>query len=160
MKLYTEEQVRKAISYARSISADNYENPTIERVLNSLTPIELPSYEEIEEGLFHQSNEYSYGYKDAFNFMRNNKLIKNKLMDERNDYNSIPMQHTQTAIEWLVNSIWKGEPTLHQKVLIEQAKQMEKEQIKRAFEFGIADAYNYIDDEGEEYYNQTYKQKT
>ena len=34
----------------------------------------------------------------------------------------------------------------------------EKEQIKRAFEFGIADAYNYIDDEGEEYYNQTYTQ--
>jgi hypothetical protein len=49
MKLYTEEQVRKAISYARSISADNYENPPIERVLNSITPIELPSDEEIEE---------------------------------------------------------------------------------------------------------------
>ena len=38
----------------------------------------------------------------------------------------------QTAIEWLVNNIWKGEPTLHQKVLIEQAKQMEKEQIMTA----------------------------
>ena len=49
MKLYTEEQVRKAISYARSISADNYENPPIERVLNSITPIELPSDEEIEK---------------------------------------------------------------------------------------------------------------
>lgn len=48
MKLYTEEQVRKAISYARSISADNYENPPIERVLNSITPIELPSDRDIE----------------------------------------------------------------------------------------------------------------
>ena len=47
MKIYTEEQVRKAISYARSISADNYENPPIERVLNSITPIELPSDGEI-----------------------------------------------------------------------------------------------------------------
>ena len=34
----------------------------------------------------------------------------------------------QTAVEWLVNSIWKGEPTLHQKVLIEQALEMEAKQ--------------------------------
>ena len=34
----------------------------------------------------------------------------------------------------------------------------EKEQIKRAFEFGVADAYNFIEDEAEEYYNQTYIQ--
>ena len=35
----------------------------------------------------------------------------------------------------------------------------EKEQIKRAFEFGIADAYNFIDDDAEQYYNQTYNQE-
>ena len=35
----------------------------------------------------------------------------------------------------------------------------EKEQIKRAFEFGVADAYNFIEDEAEEYYNQTYTEK-
>ena len=34
----------------------------------------------------------------------------------------------------------------------------EKKQIKRAFEFGIADAYNFIDDDAEQYYNQTYNQ--
>jgi hypothetical protein len=44
----------------------------------------------------------------------------------------------QTAVEWLVNNIWKGEPTLHQKVLIEQAKEMEKEQIERL----VRNAYN------------------
>ena len=32
----------------------------------------------------------------------------------------------------------------------------EKEQIKRAFEFGIADAYNFIEDDAEQYYNETY----
>ena len=42
MKLYTEEQVKRAIAYARSVNMTTYENPTIERVLNSLTPIELP----------------------------------------------------------------------------------------------------------------------
>ena len=42
---------------------------------------------------------------------------------------------------------------------IEYAKSLilkEKEQIKRAFEFGIPDAYNFIEDNAEEYYNQTY----
>jgi hypothetical protein len=34
----------------------------------------------------------------------------------------------------------------------------EKEQIKKAFEFGVADAYNFIEDEAEQYYNQTYNQ--
>ena len=38
----------------------------------------------------------------------------------------------------------------------EKYLEKEKEQIKRAFEFGVADAYNFIEDEAEEYYNQTY----
>ena len=37
-------------------------------------------------------------------------------------------------------------------------KEKEKEQIKRAFEFGIADAYNFIEDDAEQYYNETYNQ--
>ena len=49
MKLYTEEQVKMAIAYARSVNCSTYEHPTIERVLNSLIPIELPSDEEIEK---------------------------------------------------------------------------------------------------------------
>ena len=86
-------------------------------------------------------------------------------MDERNDYNSIPMQHTQTAVEWLQIQLKKGidfnslDPLSYPKSvdnIFKQAKQIEKEQIKKAFEFGVADAYNYNDDEGEEYYNQTY----
>ena len=32
----------------------------------------------------------------------------------------------------------------------------EKVQIKRAFEFGIADAYNFIEDDAEQYYKETY----
>jgi len=32
----------------------------------------------------------------------------------------------------------------------------EKEQIKRAFKFGVADAYNFIEDDAEQYFNQTY----
>lgn len=74
----------------------------------------------------------------------------------------------QTAVEWLVEQIWpSGEPTLSQKVLIEQARQMEKEQIIRAREVGIVDGYgDYIDVQqgtestlksGEQYYSETYE---
>ena len=43
-------------------------------------------------------------------------------------------------------------------VFFEKYLEKEKEQIKRAFEFGIADAYNFIEDDAEQYYNETYNQ--
>ena len=63
----------------------------------------------------------------------------------------------QTATEWLFKQLW-DEPRdkFTWYAILSKAEEMEKEQIKRAFEFGVADAYNYNDDEGEEYYNQTY----
>ena len=42
--------------------------------------------------------------------------------------------------------------------IIEFLLEKEKEQIKRAFEFGIADAYNFIEDDAEQYYKETYNQ--
>ena len=88
-------------------------------------------------------------------------------MDERNDYNSIPMQNTQTAVEWLVKQ-------LNQKIdfipmdkwdeikdIVQQAKQMEKEQIKKANMDGYIEGCTYLSFDHrpkttEEYYNQTY----
>ena len=91
-------------------------------------------------------------------------------MDERNDYNSIPMQNTQTAVEWLVKQ-------LNQKIdfipmdkwdeikdIVQQAKQMEKEQIINAWNDGD---YSYFYDketgrdfeDGKEYYNKIYNQE-
>lgn len=77
-------------------------------------------------------------------------------MDERNDYNSIPMQNTQTAVEWLF--LMLNNPNRDQEFankLLEQAKQMEKEQIIIAHDQGIWPTPKAFDD-GEEYYNQTY----
>lgn len=71
MKLYTEEQVKQIVEKSREtgLTAD---------YLTLTTPaIELPSDEEVEEGLFHQSNEYAYGYKDAFKWMRDKILQRN-----------------------------------------------------------------------------------
>ena len=59
----------------------------------------------------------------------------------------------QTAVEWLVDSIWKGEPTLHQKVLIEQAKEIERHQILDAYNGGQQiPPFEYA----EQYYNEIY----
>ena len=68
----------------------------------------------------------------------------------------------QTAVEWLVEQL----PLIQQEGLryvIEQAKQMEKEQIVDAYEIGFADAWDdaRYDDEpkhagAEHYYNETF----
>jgi len=60
----------------------------------------------------------------------------------------------QTAVEWFAEKT--AELGYVSSDIFQQAKAMEKEQIKKAFEFGVADAYNFIEDEAEEYYNQTY----
>jgi len=69
----------------------------------------------------------------------------------------------QIAVGWLIkklqnrrNGIFDGLPHLSLDEIYNQAKQMEKEQIMRAYEFGVADPYNFIEDEAEQYYNETY----
>ncbi len=70
------------------------------------------------------------------------------------------MERVQTAIEWLIEQLQapcRGIPS-H---IIEQAKQMEKEQLVKAWDDGDY-AYFYSKetgrdfDNGEEYYNETY----
>lgn len=63
-----------------------------------------------------------------------------------------------TAVDWLVEQFNLQAYIPH----IQQAKQMEKEQIKEAFKFGVHEGYltdiNYLncDDDAEYYYNETY----
>ena len=70
-----------------------------------------------------------------------------------------------TAVEWLANSIINLEERLRLKeinlndfieekdLLVEQAKQMEREQIIKAYEYTAVGTSNY----GEQYYNETFK---
>ena len=68
------------------------------------------------------------------------------------------MSKQQTAVEWLANELFKqltGEPDkISLKEVLEQAKEMEKEQI-------IKFANDYLDDDAdltaEQYYNETFK---
>jgi hypothetical protein len=66
------------------------------------------------------------------------------------------MGKKQTAVEWLIEVLWapcQGIPS----DIIDQAKQMEKEQIMNAFDKGYS--YDLFNGGGEQYYNQTYKQQ-
>ena len=64
----------------------------------------------------------------------------------------------QTAIEWLESEMLK--PNLGMKEIIEQAKEMEKQQIIDAYDLGMGhygDANRKSD--AEQYYNETFKNK-
>jgi tRNA G26 N,N-dimethylase Trm1 len=79
MKLYTEEQVRHAIKMARS-SYNIFTTPFIynqDEVLQQLTPIQLPSDEEIDEyvkstGYYgHCTHEYHEGIQEGAKYVIN-----------------------------------------------------------------------------------------
>jgi hypothetical protein len=63
----------------------------------------------------------------------------------------------QTAVEWLVEQIC-GDHTEQWQKEIDQAKEMEKEQIIDAWINGALDTNAYTDF-AEQYYNQTFKSK-
>jgi hypothetical protein len=65
----------------------------------------------------------------------------------------------QTAVEWLIDMHFGGieHVTPYFKKHIEQAKQMEKEQIKSAFEIGSDCIYDLnLPTSAEQYYNENY----
>jgi hypothetical protein len=76
------------------------------------------------------------------------------------------MENKQTAVDWLIKqlhptiSIWLSDAYIEE--LIEQAKEMEKKQIKDAFKEGEDNVDNdglIIDKSAaEQYYNETFKQ--
>jgi hypothetical protein len=63
------------------------------------------------------------------------------------------MGKKQTAVEWLIEVLWapcQGIPS----DIIDQAKQMEKEQIIDSFDEGFK--YDIHNGGGQQYYNETY----
>ena len=69
----------------------------------------------------------------------------------------------QTAVEWLVQILELSNPSKQYQAEIEQAKEMEKEQIRDAFNQGMNNSVDYFipflksNDESENYYNKTFK---
>ena len=63
----------------------------------------------------------------------------------------------QTAVDWLSEKVlhreWELLTQEKKRKILEQAKEMEKEQIQDAYK---ADTYPIGDDEAEQYYNETY----
>ena len=72
---------------------------------------------------------------------------------------------TQTAVECLVEQVWKREPLEHEKKVIEHVKQMEKEQkqdyLKGYFEWHKSKGYlSHKKEDLDEYYRETIENKT
>lgn len=65
----------------------------------------------------------------------------------------------QTAVEWLEQKIEKLLPDfiVAWKEEFDEAKQMEKEQIIKAYGEGYENAQNYVEIGRKEYYNKTYE---
>jgi hypothetical protein len=68
------------------------------------------------------------------------------------------METKQTAVEWLVKNSYTFQVEIeagneHLKSKINQAKQMEKEQISRGYQEGLIDGMNHSP---KDYYNETY----
>jgi len=64
----------------------------------------------------------------------------------------------QTAFEWLIDQLFKLRyPTLNQIEIMEQAKEMEKQQIIDAYQQGFNNAYFNNPLSKEQYYNETFK---
>jgi hypothetical protein len=87
MKLYTEEQVRKAIELSllnaklfihKGLGDDKY-FPTLYEALKNLTPIELPSEYEIEESSFKMSGN---NVSPSSNFMIGAYWMKEKILNQ------------------------------------------------------------------------------
>jgi len=70
------------------------------------------------------------------------------------------MEKKQTAVEWLYHQIViKNSDVLKFRQYLEQAKEMEKEQIIDAYKEGCGDWISNDKIKGAQYYNKTYRSK-
>jgi hypothetical protein len=63
----------------------------------------------------------------------------------------------QTTVEWLAKELLREHPIQTNHDVIEQAKEMEKEQIINAYQQGYNNAYFSNPLNKEQYYNETFK---
>jgi len=61
----------------------------------------------------------------------------------------------QTAVEWLYEKLWKEFNFSFSNNVLEEAKEIEKQQIKDAYRF----PNTLVDMSSEQYYNETFKSK-
>ena len=72
----------------------------------------------------------------------------------------VNMENKQTAVEWFIDNLKPLYPNIEEfKLIIGLAKDMEKEQIEKAFDNGVYVGTYAVDKDGEEYYKETYKQQ-
>ena len=76
MKLYTEEQVKRAM-----LEYTSYSNPTMVKVIDTLKPIELPSDKEIGKQAFQVPYDGTNEFYDK-SFIEGAKWMKDKIINQ------------------------------------------------------------------------------
>lgn len=68
------------------------------------------------------------------------------------------MEKKQTAVNWLIEQMKKPYADKHIMDILDQAKQLEKQQIKNAYVKGQSDCEIFtMESESEQYYKETYE---
>ena len=146
-KLYTEEQVKQMIEKSRETGL------TAEYLTLVTSSIKLPTDEEIYLQIEKTKNVNLLGYPSSFR--KGAKWMRDQILNKQH-------MAQQTAVEWLMQNIEKSLPNFIEvwREEFEQAKQMEKEQIKKAWfdsTLQFDNAASMVDKkEFEQYYNETY----
>ena len=81
MKLYTEEQVKEILDRTYDIELGTYEQMK-EYVLRGLTPIELPSNEEIENNAYTDRRVGDFEYHEQIGFERGALWLKEQILNQ------------------------------------------------------------------------------
>jgi hypothetical protein len=68
-------------------------------------------------------------------------------------------ERKMTAVEWLIEQIYRNPIAIYKDEIFNQAKQMEKEQIEDAFDAGWDSGQKGCEPPKYEYYDKTYKNK-
>jgi hypothetical protein len=83
-KLYTEEQVKRIISHFYQMHEVLNDN-SLEKSIDSVTPIELPSDEEIENNAYNDRRVDNWEHEQQIGFERGAKWMRDKIQGGNNE---------------------------------------------------------------------------
>ena len=149
MKLYTEFEIKDALDMKAYIVNGKY--LTDDEILHQLTPIELPSDEEIKEN----ADKYTIDNNTYYSFINGAKWMKEKYLTKTNNMKTA-MQELRDDLSQIFH-----ENQIPLKIDMTKYLEKEKEDLMKAFSDGQETPINHPTlphYSREEYYNDNYNQ--
>ena len=86
MKLYTEEQLHKLIiKYRQNLTEFSLSKPTVQNLIDELTPVTLPTDEEIENNAYSDRQVDYWEHEQQIGFERGAKWMRDKIKGGNNE---------------------------------------------------------------------------